>query len=146
MNEPTKNIGALFITGFFLLLFPPGLQADGNHSHEEVKEIVVELSEFSFKPDVIELHGGETVHLIVRNRGTVLHEFVTDAFLTTPVELEFKGAEVVALGLEEFEVPAGGEIKLELTPRKRGKFDLTCLAEKPESHLKAGMKATILVQ
>ncbi|HEY5649429.1 MAG TPA: hypothetical protein VIU33_08015, partial [Nitrospiria bacterium] len=120
-----KGIKRFGFFGFlvFLLAFVPGGPVFGDeghgHSDDDAREVILELSEFRFSPDVIELRGGEPVHLKVRNTGTVLHEFVTEAFLTTPVALEVSGAEVVATGIEEFEVPAGGEIELEFTPRKR---------------------------
>ena len=97
-----------------------------------------------FTPDHIEVQEGETVRLVVRNRGRVLHELV----LGTPTELQAHSALMLKYpGMEHDEpymahVAPGKSGQIVWTFNRAGDFEFACLIA---GHYQAGMKGTIRV-
>ena len=97
-----------------------------------------------FTPDKVEVKQGETVKLIIKNSGAVMHEFV----LGTKKELEEHAALMVKFpNIEHDEpymahVPAGKTAEIIWTFNRPGNFDFACLIA---GHYQAGMVGKITV-
>ena len=97
-----------------------------------------------FTPDKIEVKQGETVKLIIKNSGAVMHEFV----LGTKNELEEHAALMLNFPNMEHDepymahVPAGKTAEIIWTFNRPGDFDFACLIA---GHYQAGMVGKITV-
>ncbi len=97
-----------------------------------------------FTPDKIEVKQGETVKLIIKNSGAVMHEFV----LGTKKELEEHAALMLKFPNMEHDepymahVPAGKTAEIIWTFNRPGNFDFACLIA---GHYQAGMVGKITV-
>lgn len=88
------------------------------------EEVRVEVDEFSFSPSVLELRAGETVNLVLVNRGQLPHD------LTIP-----------ALGFS-LAVGPGETASAALTPQRPGSYGFFCSVP---GHRSAGMVGTLVV-
>ena len=97
-----------------------------------------------FTPDKLEVRLGETLRLVVRNDGKLLHEFV----LGTKKELDEHAALMVKFPAMEHDepymahVPAGQRGEIIWTFNRAGEFDFACLIA---GHYQAGMVGKIKV-
>lgn len=97
-----------------------------------------------FAPDRLEIKRGETVKLVVRNDGKMLHEMV----IGTRDELEKHAALMVKFPDMEHEepymvhVPPGKSGEIIWTFNRAGDFEFACLIA---GHYQAGMKGSIRV-
>jgi uncharacterized cupredoxin-like copper-binding protein len=97
-----------------------------------------------FTPDKLAFRQGETVRLVIRNPGKLLHELV----IGTPKELESHAALMLKFpGMEHDEpymahVSAGTKGELVWTFNRPGEFDFACLIA---GHYQAGMVGKISV-
>ena len=97
-----------------------------------------------FTPDKLEVKLGETVKLVVKNNGAVLHEFV----LGSKKELEEHAALMVKFPTMEHDEPymahvgPGKSGEVIWTFNRAGDFDFACLIA---GHYQAGMVGTIKV-
>jgi uncharacterized cupredoxin-like copper-binding protein len=123
-------------------LFPGPAAADGG---EPVQAVTVAMTEYRFEPATLTLAAGVEVRLTLENRGTVMHEFATPYLAEVEVKVETGGVNVEAVGLGEVEVPPGGRAVLVFTPEETGTFLFVCGANKPVSHLREGMRGTLVV-
>jgi uncharacterized cupredoxin-like copper-binding protein len=131
-------VGVLSLSG-------PAL-ADERSQRQAAQEVTVRMTEYQYEPSHIELRKGQPVELRLVNEGKELHEFVTEALVDTPVDVESQGVIAAARGLDELEVPAGATVVLRFTPGKAGQFSFRCDAESPVSHLKSGMKGSMTIR
>jgi len=97
-----------------------------------------------FTPDVIDVREGETVRLVHRNGGKMLHEFV----LGTRQELEAHAALMLKFPNMEHDEPymahvgAGQKGEIVWTFNRAGEFDFACLIP---GHYQAGMVGKVRV-
>ncbi|MEQ1685749.1 MAG: cupredoxin family protein [Burkholderiaceae bacterium] len=97
-----------------------------------------------FTPDVIDVREGETVRLVHRNGGKVLHEFV----LGTKQELDAHAALMQKFPQMEHDEPymahvrAGRKGEMVWTFNRAGEFDFACLIP---GHYQAGMIGKVRV-
>ena len=97
-----------------------------------------------FTPDKLEVRQGETVRLVLRNRGAAMHEFV----LGTKKELEDHAALMVKFPTMEHSepymahVPPGKTGEIVWTFNRAGEIDFACLIA---GHYAAGMVGKIKV-
>lgn len=97
-----------------------------------------------FTPDKLEVKQGETLRLVVRNDGKVLHEFV----LGTKKELDEHAAQMIKFPTMEHDepymahVPVGKVGEIIWTFNRAGDFDFACLIA---GHYSAGMVGKIKV-
>jgi uncharacterized cupredoxin-like copper-binding protein len=120
---------------------PWGIAGDGRAA----RTIEIRMTDaMRFTPDRIEVREGETVRLVVRNSGKVLHELV----IGTPQELAAH-AEVMKKhpGMEHDEpymahVSAGKRGQIVWNFNRPGTFQFACLIP---GHFQAGMVGTIVV-
>ncbi len=97
-----------------------------------------------FTPDRIEVKQGETVRLLLKNEGKLLHEFV----LGTKKELDEHAALMVKFPNMEHDepymahVPPGKRGQIVWTFNRAGEFDFACLIA---GHYQAGMVGKVKV-
>ncbi len=97
-----------------------------------------------FTPDLIEVREGETIRLIHRNKGKLLHEFV----LGTKKELDEHAALMVKFPNMEHDEPymahvaPGKRGQIVWTFNRAGEFDFACLIA---GHYQAGMVGKVRV-
>lgn len=120
---------------------PWGIAGDAKHA----RTLTIRMSDaMRFTPDRVEVREGETVRLVVRNAGRVLHELV----IGTPRELEEHAALMKKFpGMEHDEpymshVAAGRQGEIVWNFNRPGTFQFACLLP---GHFEAGMTGTIVV-
>ena len=129
---------------------------DAGQAAPEVTALAVERSiairmddQMRFTPNNLELRAGETVRLVVRNDGKVLHEMVlgTDAQIREHAEQMKKGGGHGAHGHESagfaaIEVEPGQTGELVLRIAQAGTYQMACLVP---GHYEAGMRGALQV-
>ena len=119
-----------------------GIAADAKAAKRTV--IFTMSDSMRFTPDTLTVKQGETVRLVVRNDGAVLHEFV----LGTKKELDEHAALMVKFPTMEHDepymahVPVGKTGEIVWTFNRAGDFDFACLIA---GHYQAGMVGTVKV-
>jgi plastocyanin len=93
---------------------------------EGVTEIVIEGSEFTFDPETFTVGEGETVKIVFRNTGTMIHDFVIDEF-----------------NVATSRIAPGEEEAVEFTPNQTGSFNFYCSVG---NHRALGMEGTLVVE
>jgi uncharacterized cupredoxin-like copper-binding protein len=105
---------------------------------------IVMTDNMRFTPDKIDVQSGETVKIIIRNEGAMLHEMV----IGTRKELDEHAALMLKFPDMEHDepymahVPAGKTGQLVWRFNRTGNFEFACLIA---GHYQAGMKGTIKV-
>lgn len=98
-----------------------------------------------FAPSRIDVRQGETLRLVLRNTGAVLHELV----IGTPKELEEHAALMLRFPGMEHDEPYMAHVKpgqtgeIVWTFNRAGEFDFACLIA---GHFQAGMRGKIVVR
>lgn len=132
-----------------LLLISAILSFPGDASaadEEAAQRVTVRLTEYHFEPDRITLTAGQKAELILKNEGTVMHEFVTAALQNLDVAVEINGIEVETTGVSELEIPPSGVAVLRWTPEKPDVFPIFCYAKKPKNHFEQGMNGKLVIR
>lgn len=117
------------------------------HAAEEAKTITITAREYKFSPSAIKLRAGQRVQLILENRGTVNHEFVSPIFKSAKdLEIRSQGVKVEGEGISEVEFGKGKVVEIEFTPSQTGTFQFWC-GEKigGKLHRDLGMRGTAAV-
>ena len=102
------------------------------------------LDEMRFSPDTIEVRQGDTVRLVMKNTGKLMHELV----IGTKQDLDEHAALMLKFpGMEHDEpymahVPPGETGEIVWTFNRPGRFDFACLVA---GHYQYGMRGTIVV-
>ena len=113
-------------------------------STEPAKTITLALNEFQFQPAEITVDVGQTVKLVLKNNGTVLHDFVsTDAKVEV---LEEHGAEHDMGGMPttmHAAIEAGQQSTLEFKATQAGTYTFYCTIA---GHKEAGMTGKLTVK
>ena len=105
---------------------------------------IVMTDNMRFTPDKIEVKSGDTVKIVIKNEGKMLHEMV----IGTRKELEQHAALMLKFPDMEHDepymahVPAGKTGQLVWRFNRAGDFEFACLIA---GHYQAGMKGTIKV-
>ncbi|XVJ69799.1 MAG: cupredoxin family protein [Rhizobacter sp.] len=106
--------------------------------------VVTMTDNMRFTPDTLQVKQGETVKIVVPNRGKMLHEFV----LGTKKELDDHAALMLKFPNMEHDepymahVPAGKTGEIIWTFNRAGEFDFACLIA---GHYQAGMVGKVKV-
>lgn len=109
------------------------------------QHLAVEMIEYRFVPDAIELEAGVEAHLTITNRGRMMHEFEAPYLSDVQVNVENGELLVAALGLAEVKVAAGKTVTLVFTPERRGEFPIVCDVKEPAPHKMLGMRGRLVV-
>lgn len=121
---------------------PWGIAGDAKAAKRTVTLTMLDTMRFS--PDKIRVKQGETINIVIKNAGAMLHEFV----IGTPKELEEHAALMVKFPDMEHDepymahVPAGKTGRIVWTFNQAGEFDFACLIA---GHYSAGMRGKIVV-
>ena len=121
---------------------PWGIAGDPRHARRTVD--VTMSDEMRFSPDRIEVRQGETVRIVVKNKGAMLHEFVIGSRKT----LDEHAALMVKFPAMEHDEPSMAHVKpgalgeIIWTFNRPGEFDFGCLVA---GHYQAGMVGKIKV-
>jgi uncharacterized cupredoxin-like copper-binding protein len=121
---------------------PWGIAGDAKAAKRTVT--VTMLDTMRFSPDKIRVKQGETINIVIKNAGAMLHEFV----IGTPKELEEHAALMVKFPDMEHDEPYMAHVPASKTGRivwkfnQAGEFDFACLIA---GHFTAGMRGTITV-
>ena len=103
-----------------------GNESETIQSTEEVRDITVEGSEFSYNPTSIDLAKGESVRLTFKNVGTVPHNLVIDE-----------------LGVTTKTIDPGESDTVEFTATDSGSYTFYCSVD---SHRARGMEGELMVE
>lgn len=120
-----------------------GIAADARSARRSVTIVMSDAMRFT--PDHVEVRRGETLRLVVKNEGAMLHEFV----LGTKQALDEHAALMLKFPNMEHDepymahVPPGGQATMVWTFNRAGHFDFACLIA---GHYQAGMVGTIHVR
>ncbi|MBI5563786.1 MAG: cupredoxin domain-containing protein [Chloroflexi bacterium] len=113
-------------------------------SSTEPKTITLALNEFQFQPAEITVNVGQPVKLVLKNNGTVLHDFVsTDAMVEV---MEEHGATHDMAGMPtamHAAVEAGQQSTLEFKATQAGTYTFYCTIA---GHKEAGMTGKLIVK
>lgn len=121
---------------------PWGIAGDAKAAKRTVT--VTMLDTMRFSPDKINVKQGETINIVIKNAGAMLHEFV----IGTPKELEEHAALMVKFPTMEHDEPYMAHVppsktgRLVWTFNQAGEFDFACLIA---GHFTAGMRGKITV-
>lgn len=97
------------------------------HGAEEAKIVRITTREYKFSPSTIKLQVGQRVQLVLENRGTVNHEFVSPIFKSTKdLEIRSQGVKVEGDAISEVEFGKGKVVEIEFTPSQSGTFQFWC--------------------
>jgi uncharacterized cupredoxin-like copper-binding protein len=119
-----------------------GIAGDARTAKRTIE--VAMSDDMKFTPDLIEVKKGETVRIVLVNRGKLLHEFV----LGTKQELEEHAALMMKFPDMKHDepymvhVPPGKTGRMVWTFNRAGEFDFACLIA---GHYQAGMTGKVKV-
>jgi uncharacterized cupredoxin-like copper-binding protein len=106
--------------------------------------VTLTLNEFQFQPAEITANVGQPIKLVLKNNGTVLHDFVsTDAMVEV---MEEHGAEHDMAGMQtnmHAAIEAGQQSKLEFKAIQPGTYTFYCTIA---GHREAGMEGKLIVK
>ena len=110
----------------------------------EPKTVTLTLNEFQFQPAEITTKVGQPIKLVLKNNGTVLHDFVsTDAMVEV---MEEHGAVHDMAGMQtnmHAAIEAGQESTLEFKATQAGTYTFYCTVA---GHKEAGMMGKLIVK
>lgn len=110
----------------------------------EPKTITLTLNEFQFQPAEITVNVGQPITLVLKNNGTVLHDFVsTDAMVEV---MEEHGAMHDMSGMQtamHAAIEAGQQSTLEFKATQAGTYTFYCTVA---GHKEAGMMGKLIVK
>lgn len=132
------------LTLALILVFTLAACSGGTAGTTESKTITLTMNEFQFQPAELTVNVGQPVKLVLKNTGTVLHDFVsTDAMVTV---IEEHGAEHEMGGMHttmHAAVDAGQQSTLEFKATQAGTYTFYCTIA---GHKEAGMTGTLIVK
>jgi uncharacterized cupredoxin-like copper-binding protein len=118
--------------------------SQGPASAEPARATVdVEMVEFAFRPRTVVLRAGVPVRIVLRNRGQIAHQLEADYLRGVAVQLSTEALYLEAPGLGVARLNPGASARLELLPRRRGRFTVACTIE---GHREAGMTGILEVR
>ena len=121
---------------------PWGIAGDAKAAKRTVTIVMTDIMRFT--PDKMDVKKGETIKIVLKNEGKMLHEFV----IGTKKELEEHAALMVKFPTMEHDepymahVPVGKTGEIIWTFNRAGDFDFACLIA---GHYQAGMVGKISV-
>lgn len=105
--------------------------------------IVVEMTEFRFRPAVIPLRAGQLAVIRLVNRGQIAHQFQAAALRHLPVTVVDTQTHLEAPGVEILRLQPGATATLSFVPRAAGRLPFACTIE---GHQEAGMTGVLLIR
>jgi uncharacterized cupredoxin-like copper-binding protein len=108
-----------------------------------VPPIVVEMSEFRFRPATIPLRAGQPALIRFVNRGQIAHQIQADTLHHLPVTIVDAHSRIEAPGLEILRLQPSATATLLFLPRVPGRIPFACTIE---GHQEAGMTGAFVVR
>jgi uncharacterized cupredoxin-like copper-binding protein len=105
--------------------------------------IRIEMTEFAFAPSVVRIPNARPVRLVLVNRGQIAHQFATDYLRADSVHVTGKAFYLEVNGLDVLRLQPGSWARVQVTPRRSGRFAFACTIE---GHQEAGMKGYLEVR
>lgn len=105
--------------------------------------VEIQMTEFSFRPAVIQLDAGRPVRLVFINRGQIAHQFESAFLRGLPLTIIDDALHVETRGLDLIRLDPAKSARVEFLLRQRGRFVFACTIE---GHQEAGMRGTIDVR
>jgi uncharacterized cupredoxin-like copper-binding protein len=143
MFRTTSRLLVLALVLAFTLVACGGAAASLTTSTEP-KTVTLTLNEFLFQPSEITTRVGQPIKLVLKNNGTVLHDFVsTDAMVEV---MEEHGAMHDMAGMQttmHAAIEAGQESTLEFKATQTGTYTFYCTIA---GHREAGMTGKLIVK
>jgi uncharacterized cupredoxin-like copper-binding protein len=136
----------LFITALVLTFTLAACNgaAAGSAAATDPKTVTLTLNEFQFQPTEITANVGQPIKLVLKNKGTMLHDFVsTDAMVEV---MEEHGAMHDMAGMQtnmHAAIEAGQESTLEFKATQAGTYTFYCTIA---GHKEAGMVGKLIVK
>ena len=133
---------------FFVFVLAIFLVGCASTPAQATTEIIVEASDFAYKPASITVPAGEHVTITLNNVGKVEHDFVVEKINVTDVSASDTGPAAHHMGGYEpdydlhFFARAGDTETLKFTAFEPGAYEIFCTIE---GHKEAGMIAQLVV-
>ncbi len=111
---------------------------------DTMTDVVIDMDEFSFSPDVVNLQPDLPYRLRINNNGAEKHYFTAQEFYETAAfrKAQDSSGEIKAPYFKAIEVFPGQTVDLYLIPTQRGVFNLVCTIV---GHEDAGMHGSVVV-
>ncbi|MGA3005781.1 MAG: cupredoxin domain-containing protein [Acetobacteraceae bacterium] len=120
------------------ILLSAGTPNPGHVDWSKAQRVVVTMVEYRFIPNHLTFQRDIPYRLHLENRGKELHEFTAPTFFRA---VTLRDRHVLWTGGQEVVVQPGASADIDLIPRRRGRFDLSCA-----DHDWAGMTGEITIQ
>jgi uncharacterized cupredoxin-like copper-binding protein len=134
----------LFITALVLTFTLAACNGAAAAAATDPKTVTLTLNEFQFQPTEITANVGQPIKLVLKNKGTMLHDFVsTDAMVEV---MEEHGAMHDMAGMQtnmHAAIEAGQESTLEFKATQAGTYTFYCTIA---GHKEAGMVGKLIVK
>ena len=105
--------------------------------------VEIQMTEFAFRPAVIQLDAGRPVRLVFINRGQIAHQFESAYLRGLPLTVIDDALHVETRGLDLIRLDPAKSARVEFLPRQRGRFSFACTIE---GHQEAGMTGVLEVR
>ena len=132
------------LTVALILMFMLAACSGAPSSSTTPKTVTLTLNEFQFQPAEITANVDQPIKLVLKNNGTVLHDFVsTDAMVEV---MEEHGAEHDMAGMQtnmHAAIEAGQQTILEFKATQPGTYTFYCTIA---GHREAGMQGRLIVK
>jgi uncharacterized cupredoxin-like copper-binding protein len=132
------------LTVALILMFMLAACSGAPSSSTTPKTVTLTLNEFQFQPAEITANVDQPIKLVLKNNGTVLHDFVsTDAMVEV---MEEHGAEHDMAGMQtnmHAAIEAGQQSTLEFKATQPGTYTFYCTIA---GHREAGMEGKLIVK
>lgn len=111
---------------------------------DSMRTVTVDMGEFSFTPENLELEVGQPYKLVIVNSGTEKHYFTAEPFYRSVAfrKAQDGSGEIKAPYFKAIEVFPGEQVDLYLIPTVAGSFDSLCTID---GHAESGMHGHITV-
>ncbi len=111
-----------------------------------VQQVTLEASEFKFDPAIVEVVAGRPVRIMMRNKGTVEHDWAIQKIPVVGMkESSTGGHDMAGMNQPDLHMNAmmGQTAQVEFTPTTLGTYDIDCTVA---GHKEAGMAGKLVVK
>jgi len=105
--------------------------------------VEIRMTEFAFRPAVVQISAGRPVTLVLINSGQLAHQFETAYLRTVSTRVVSAALMVDSVGLEVVRLNPGVSARLEFLPLRKGRVAFACTIE---GHREAGMTGVLDVR
>ncbi len=133
---------------FILALLALGLAACATipTASSSVQQVTLDASEFKFDPATVEVAAGRPVRIMMRNKGTIEHDWAIQKIpMVGMKESSSGGHDMIGMNQPELHMNAmmGQTAQVEFTPTTPGTYEIYCTVM---GHKEAGMVGKLVVK